>query len=300
MGKAQIIDGKALAAEVLGKVARATAELKQGHRLTPGLAVILVGDDPASQVYVRSKGRRTREAGMESFEYRMPEQTSEEALLERIAALNADPKVHGILVQLPLPAQIDAAKVINAIDPDKDVDGFHVINAGRLMTGQKALVPCTPRGCVLLARQARPQMSGLEAVIIGRSNIVGKPLGQLLLNENCTVTIAHSRTRDLPGVTRRADILVAAVGRPQMVKGDWIKPGATVIDVGINRIPAEEEGKTRLVGDVDFDAAVHVAGAITPVPGGVGPMTIAMLLRNTIEAACLQTGAPLPAVLEGI
>ncbi len=300
MGQAQIIDGKALAAEVLDKVARASAELKAKHHITPGLAVILVGEDPASQVYVRSKGRRTREAGMESFEFRLPEQTSEEALLERIAALNADPKVHGILVQLPLPAQIDANKVINAIDPDKDVDGFHVINAGRLMTGQKALVPCTPRGCVLLARQARAQMSGLEAVIIGRSNIVGKPLAQLLLNENCTVTIAHSRTRDLPEVTRRADILVAAVGRPQMVKADWIKPGATVIDVGINRIPAGEEGKTRLVGDVDFDAAVRVAGAITPVPGGVGPMTIAMLLRNTIEAACLQKGVPIPAVLKGI
>ncbi len=297
---AQIIDGKALAARVLDKVSEAVAELKHKHGLIPGLAVVLVGDDPASRVYVRAKGRRTTEAGMKSLEYLMPADATEDELLARVHALNENPDVHGILVQLPLPGHIDTEKVINAIDPDKDVDGFHVINAGRLMTGQKALVPCTPRGCVLLARQARDDLTGLEAVIIGRSNIVGKPLGQLLLNENCTVTIAHSRTRDLPDVARRADILVAAVGRPRMVKADWIKPGATVIDVGINRIPAEEEGKTRLVGDVDFAGAVEVAGAITPVPGGVGPMTIAMLLRNAVEAACMQNNLPLPKALADI
>ena len=297
---AQIIDGKALAARVLDKVSEAVAELKRKHGLTPGLAVVLVGDDPASRVYVRAKGRRTTEAGMKSLEYLMPADATEDELLARVRALNENPDVHGILVQLPLPGHIDTEKVINAIDPDKDVDGFHVINAGRLMTGQKALVPCTPRGCVLLARQARDDLTGLEAVIIGRSNIVGKPLGQLLLNENCTVTIAHSRTRDLPDVARRADILVAAVGRPRMVKADWIKPGATVIDVGINRIPAEEEGKTRLVGDVDFAGAAEVAGAITPVPGGVGPMTIAMLLRNAVEAACMQNNLPLPKALADI
>ncbi len=297
---AQIIDGKALAARVLDKVSEAVAELKRKHGLTPGLAVVLVGDDPASRVYVRAKGRRTTEAGMKSLEYLMPADATEDELLARVRALNENPDVHGILVQLPLPGHIDTEKVINAIDPDKDVDGFHVINAGRLMTGQKALVPCTPRGCVLLARQARDDLTGLEAVIIGRSNIVGKPLGQLLLNENCTVTIAHSRTRDLPDVARRADILVAAVGRPRLVKADWIKPGATVIDVGINRIPAEEEGKTRLVGDVDFAGAAEVAGAITPVPGGVGPMTIAMLLRNAVEAACMQNNLPLPEMLADI
>ena len=297
---AQIIDGKALAARVLDKVSEAVAELKRKHGLTPGLAVVLVGDDPASRVYVRAKGKRTTEAGMKSLEYLMPADATEDELLARVRALNENPDVHGILVQLPLPGHIDTEKVINAIDPDKDVDGFHVINAGRLMTGQKALVPCTPRGCVLLARQARDDLTGLEAVIIGRSNIVGKPLGQLLLNENCTVTIAHSRTRDLPDVARRADILVAAVGRPRMVKADWIKPGATVIDVGINRIPAEEEGKTRLVGDVDFAGAAEVAGAITPVPGGVGPMTIAMLLRNAVEAACMQNNLPLPEMLADI
>ena len=297
---AQIIDGKALAARVLDKVSEAVAELKRKHGLTPGLAVVLVGDDPASRVYVRAKGKRTTEAGMKSLEYLMPADAMEDELLARVRALNENPDVHGILVQLPLPGHIDTEKVINAIDPDKDVDGFHVINAGRLMTGQKALVPCTPRGCVLLARQARDDLTGLEAVIIGRSNIVGKPLGQLLLNENCTVTIAHSRTRDLPDVARRADILVAAVGRPRMVKADWIKPGATVIDVGINRIPAEEEGKTRLVGDVDFAGAAEVAGAITPVPGGVGPMTIAMLLRNAVEAACMQNSLPLPEMLADI
>ena len=297
---ARIIDGKALAGEVLGSVRAAVEELKGAHGLVPGLAVVLVGDDPASRVYVRAKGKRTVEAGMRSFEYLLPADAAEEELLERIRALNANPDVHGILVQLPLPRQIDAAKVINTIDPDKDVDGFHVINAGRLMTGQKALVPCTPRGCVLLAKQVRRDLTGLEAVVIGRSNIVGKPLGQLLLNENCTVTIAHSRTRDLPEVTRRADLLIAAVGRPEMVRGDWVKPGAIVIDVGINRLPAEEEGKTRLVGDVAFEEVRQVASAITPVPGGVGPMTIAMLLRNTVEAACMQKNLPVPEVLAGI
>ena len=300
MTRARIIDGKALAADVLQKVSLAVGELKEAHGLTPGLAVVLVGDDPASRVYVRAKGRRTVEAGMKSFEYLMPAETTEEKLLERIHTLNENPEVHGILVQLPLPGQIDPARVIDAIDPEKDVDGFHVVNAGRLMTGQPCLVPCTPRGCVLLAKQAQADLTGLEAVIIGRSNIVGKPLAQLLLNENCTVTIAHSRTKDLPAVARRADLLVAAVGVPQLVKASWIKPGAIVLDVGINRIPAEEEGKTRLVGDVAFDEAAEVAGAITPVPGGVGPMTIAMLLRNTVEAACRQNTLPLPEALEGI
>ncbi len=299
MTRARIIDGKALAAEVLKRVSQAVEQLKGEHGLVPGLAVVLVGEDPASRVYVRAKGRRTTEAGMKSFEYLMPADATEEELLERVRALNANPDVHGILVQLPLPRQIDPGRVIDAIDPEKDVDGFHVVNAGRLMTGRPCLVPCTPRGCVLLARQARADLGGLEAVIIGRSNIVGKPLAQLLLQENCTVTIAHSRTRDLPEVARRADLLVAAVGVPELVKGDWIKPGAIVLDVGINRIPAED-GKARLVGDVAFEEAVEVAGAITPVPGGVGPMTIAMLLRNTVEAACRQKGLPLPESLNGL
>ncbi len=300
MSKARIIDGKALAAQVLEKVGAATARLKAEHGLTPGLAVVLVGEDPASRIYVRAKGRRTREAGMNSFEYLLPATATQEELLARIRALNEDPQVHGVLVQLPLPEQMETGRVIDAIDPRKDVDGFHVINAGRLMTGQPCLAPCTPRGCVLLAKQARKDLTGLEAVIIGRSNIVGKPLGQLLLRENCTVTIAHSRTRDLPRVARRADLLVAAVGVPEMVRGEWIKPGATVLDVGINRLPAKEEGKTRLVGDVAFAEAEQVAGAITPVPGGVGPMTIAMLLRNTIEAACMQNGLPLPGELADV
>jgi len=299
MSKAQIIDGKALAAQVQQRVRAAVDELKEKHGLTPGLAVVLVGDDPASRVYVRNKGKRTVEAGMKSFEYQMSADTSEEALLERISQLNENPDVHGILVQLPLPKHIDPGKVIDAIDPDKDVDGFHVINAGRLAVGRPGLVPCTPRGCVLLAKQAREDLAGLEAVIIGRSNIVGKPLAQLLLAENCTVTIAHSRTRDLPDVARRADLLVAAVGRPRMVKGEWIKPGAIVIDVGINRVEGED-GKAKLVGDVDFDEAVEVASAITPVPGGVGPMTIAMLLANTVQAACRQRGLALPEALKGL
>ncbi len=294
-----IIDGKALAARVQERVAAAVAELKEKHGFVPGLAVVLVGDDPASRVYVRNKGKRTTEAGMKSFEYQLPADTSEEKLLERIAALNASDEVHGILVQLPLPKQINPAKVIDAIDPDKDVDGFHVINAGRLAVGRPALVPCTPLGCVLLARQAKADLTGLEAVIIGRSNIVGKPLAQLLLNENCTVTVAHSRTRALPEVAQRADVLVAAVGRPELVRGDWVKPGAIVIDVGINRVEGED-GKARLVGDVAFAEAREKAAAITPVPGGVGPMTIAMLLANTVRAACMQRGIALPEALRGL
>ncbi len=255
--------------------------------------MVLVGEDPASQVYVRNKGKQTLEAGMNSWEHRMPATASEEEVLAQVRALNEDPAVHGILVQLPLPDQIDANKVLDTIDPDKDVDGFHVINSGRLATGQDSLVPCTPVGCVLLAKDTLGDLSGLEAVIVGRSNIVGKPVAQLLLQENCTVTICHSRTKDLPGVCRRGDVLIAAVGRPEMVKGDWVKPGACVIDVGINRIDAGD-GKTRLVGDVDFEDAAKVAGSITPVPGGVGPMTIACLLRNTVQAACAVNGIPVP------
>ena len=291
------IDGKAFAQVLRGRVAAAAERLKAEHGLTPGLAVVLVGADPASQVYVRSKGRQTVEAGMNSFEHRLPETASEAELLALVASLNADPAVHGILVQLPLPGQIDEQKVIAAIDPNKDVDGFHVINAGRLMTGaagdQAPLVPCTPLGCLLLLKDRLGDLSGLHAVVVGRSNIVGKPMGQLLLAQHCTVTTAHSRTRDLPEVCRRADILVAAVGRPEMIRGDWIKPGATVIDVGINRIDTGE-GKTRLVGDVAFEEAAAVAGAITPVPGGVGPMTIACLLANTVTAACRQQGLAAP------
>ena len=294
---ADLIDGKAFAQGLRGRVAAAVADLKRKQGLTPGLAVVLVGEDPASQVYVRSKGRQTVEAGMNSFEHRLPETTSQDELLAKVAELNADPAVHGILVQLPLPAQIDSQTVIAAIDPDKDVDGFHVINAGRLMTGASGaaapLVPCTPLGCLLLLKDRLGDLSGLNAVVVGRSNIVGKPMAQLLVAESCTVTVAHSRTRDLPAVCRGADILVAAVGRPQMIKGDWVKPGATVIDVGINRIDVED-GKTRLVGDVAFDEAAAVAGAITPVPGGVGPMTIACLLANTVTAACRSAGLPLP------
>ena len=295
MGDARIIDGKALAAEVRARIAVAAADLKTKHGFTPGLAVVLVGENPASQVYVRSKKKQTVETGMASCDHTLPAETAEEELLALVERLNADPEVHGILVQLPLPDQIDADKVLERIDPAKDVDGFHPMNAGRLSTGQPALVPCTPVGSVLLAKQARPDLTGLEAVVIGRSNIVGKPVAQLLLQENCTVTIAHSRTRDLPGVTRRADLVIAAVGRPEMVRRDWIKPGATVIDVGINRIEADG-GKSRLVGDVAFDEAAEVAGAITPVPGGVGPMTIACLLRNTVQAACAIEGVALPEV----
>lgn len=291
------IDGKAFAQGLRGRVAAAVESLKRDHDLTPGLAVVLVGEDPASQVYVRSKGKQTLEAGMNSFEHRLPDTASQAELLAKVAELNADPSVHGILVQLPLPGQIDTQTVIAAIDPDKDVDGFHVINAGRLMTGgsgaEAPMVPCTPLGCLMLLKDRLGDLSGLNAVVVGRSNIVGKPMGQLLLAESCTVTIAHSRTKDLPAVCRGADILVAAVGRPEMIKGDWVKPGATVIDVGINRIEAEG-GKTRLVGDVAFEEAAAVAGAITPVPGGVGPMTIAVLLANTVTAACRQKGLAAP------
>lgn len=289
---ATIIDGKAFAAKVRAQVGDHVARLKADHGLTPGLAVVLVGEDPASQVYVKNKGIQTREAGMASFEHRLDAATDQATLMDLIARLNADPAVHGILVQLPLPKGLDEEAVLNAIDPAKDVDGFHISNVGMLATGQKAMVPCTPLGCLMMLRDHLGNLSGLNAVVVGRSNIVGKPMAQLLLRDSCTVTIAHSRTRDLPEVCRRADILVAAVGRPQMIPGDWVKPGATVIDVGINRIPAGD--KTRLVGDVDFDSAVQVAGAITPVPGGVGPMTIACLLANTLTACCRAHGLPEP------
>ncbi len=289
--RATIIDGKAFAAGLVERVTTASAALMAGHGIKPGLAVVIVGDDPASQVYVRNKGERTLAAGMRSDTHRLPASTTQAALLDLVAALNADAGIHGILVQLPLPPQIDSAAVLGAIDPDKDVDGFHVVNAGRLAVGLPGLVPCTPLGSVMLLKAALGDLSGLNAVIVGRSNIVGKPMAQLLLAENCTVTIAHSRSRDLPALCRTADILVAAVGRPEMIRGDWIKPGATVIDVGINRLPSLDpvraaEGKSRLVGDVAFAEAAAVAGHITPVPGGVGPMTIACLLANTYVAAC--------------
>jgi len=289
---AQVIDGKAFAATVRAKVAAQVATLRQTAGIIPGLAVVLVGQDPASQVYVNSKGKQTVEAGMASFEHKLPADTSQAALLAIIAALNADPSVHGILVQLPLPAHLDCDLVINAINPAKDVDGFHISNVGLLGTGQKAMVPCTPLGCLMLLRNLHGSLAGMDAVVVGRSNIVGKPMANLLLADNCTVTIAHSRTRDLPGVIARADIVVAAVGRPGFVRGAWIKPGATVIDVGINRI--ERDGKTVLVGDVDFAGAAAVAGAITPVPGGVGPMTIACLLANTLIACARAHGLPEP------
>jgi methylenetetrahydrofolate dehydrogenase (NADP+)/methenyltetrahydrofolate cyclohydrolase len=280
---ATILDGKVLAAELRAALASRVAALRAAGRRVPGLAVVLLGDDPASQVYVGSKVKQTQAVGMNSIEHRLPAETSEAALLELVARLNADPEVDGILVQLPLPKHIDSARVIEAIDPAKDVDGFHPVNAGRLATGLPALVPCTPRGCVMLARRACADLTGLHAVIVGRSNIVGKPLAQLLLAENCTVTVAHSRTRDLPAVCRVADLLVAAIGRPMALGADHVRQGAIVIDVGINRIPTAEGG-SRLVGDVDFEAAAAVAGAITPVPGGVGPMTIACLLENTLTA----------------
>jgi len=284
MAGAKIIDGKAIAAEVRRSVAAQVEAMKRDTGVTPGLAVVLVGEDPASQVYVRNKARQTVEAGMKSFEHRLSALTSEAELLGLIDELNRSRDVHGILVQLPLPPQIDTRKVIEAIEPAKDVDGFHPINVGRLSAGEPALVPCTPAGCIVLAKSVQPELRGLEAVVIGRSNIVGKPVAQLLLREDCTVTIAHSRTRDLPSVVRRADLVIAAVGRPEMVRGDWIKPGAIVIDVGINRVE-DADGKARLAGDVAFNEVVAVAGAITPVPGGVGPMTIACLLKNTVEAA---------------
>ncbi|MFC0206083.1 bifunctional methylenetetrahydrofolate dehydrogenase/methenyltetrahydrofolate cyclohydrolase FolD [Novosphingobium soli] len=288
--EAERIDGKAFAEGLRDRVAEAAAAFTARAGRQPGLAVVLVGEDPASQVYVRNKGRQTVACGMASFEHRLPADAAEADLLALVETLNGDPAVDGILVQLPLPPQMDEAKVIAAINPDKDVDGFHVVNVGRLATGLPGFVPCTPLGCVMLLRDRLGSLSGLDAVVIGRSNIVGKPMAQLLLAESCTVTVAHSRTRDLPEVVRRADIVVAAVGRPEMVKGDWLKPGATVIDVGINRVPAAEAGKTRLVGDVDYASAAAVAGAITPVPGGVGPMTIAVLLRNTIVAAHRNEG----------
>ncbi|MFZ0100043.1 MAG: bifunctional methylenetetrahydrofolate dehydrogenase/methenyltetrahydrofolate cyclohydrolase FolD [Gemmobacter sp.] len=289
---ATIIDGKAFAAKVRAQVAEHVARLREEQGVQPGLAVVLVGEDPASQVYVASKGKQTVEVGMASFEHKLPADTSEEVLLNLIRQLNADPKVHGILVQLPLPGHLNSELVINSIDPAKDVDGFHISNVGLLGTGQKSMVPCTPLGCLMMLRDHHGSLAGMNAVVVGRSNIVGKPMAQLLLGDSCTVTIAHSRTRDLPSVCRGADILVAAVGRPEMIKGDWVKPGATVIDVGINRI--ERDGKTRLVGDVDFAAAATVAGAITPVPGGVGPMTIACLLANTLTACCRALALPEP------
>ena len=292
-----LIDGKAFAADLRAAVGSQVAALIAGPGVTPGLAVVLVGEEPASQVYVRNKHRQTLEAGMNSFEHRLPADSSQQTLLDLVAELNADDAVDGILVQLPLPAQINAQAVLDAIDPAKDVDGFHVVNAGRLATGGDALVPCTPLGCLLLLRHFVGELSGLRAVIVGRSNIVGKPMAQLLLAENCTTTIAHSRTRDLAAECRQADILIAAVGRPEMIRGDWIKPGATVIDVGINRIDAADRGtgKSRLVGDVAFAEAAPIAAAITPVPGGVGPMTIACLLRNTVTAACRRRDLPVPA-----
>ena len=290
---AAIIDGKAFAEGLRARIAEAVPGFEAAADRAPGLAVVLVGEDPASAVYVRSKGKATVAAGMASFEHRLDAATGQDELLALIARLNADEAVDGILVQLPLPPQIDEKAVLAAIDPDKDVDGFHIVNVGRLAVGEEGMVPCTPLGCLMLLKARLGDLSGLEAVVIGRSNIVGKPMAQLLLRESCTVTVAHSRTRDLPGLVRRADIVIAAVGRPEMVTGDWLKPGATVIDVGINRVDAGD-GKTRLVGDVDFASASAVAAAITPVPGGVGPMTIAVLLRNTVVAAHLRAGLPAP------
>ncbi len=288
---AKIIDGKAFAESLRARIAIAVASLKKDHGLTPGLAVVLVGEDPASKVYVANKAKQTVEVGMNSWEYKLPADTSEADLLALVKRLNEDSSVHGILVQMPVPNHIDSAKVLNTIDPAKDVDGFHVVNVGRLSTGQECLTACTPVGSVMLAKHALGSLEGLEAVVIGRSNIVGKPVAQLLLAENCTVTIAHSRSKDLPAIVRRADLVIAAVGRPEMVKGDWLKPGACVIDVGINRI--ERDGKNKLVGDCDFASCEKVAGSITPVPGGVGPMTIACLLSNTVKAAAAIKGIKL-------
>ncbi len=295
VGRAKIIDGKASAERLRRRVAETVARLRREHDLTPGLAMVLVGENPASRVYVRNKNKATVAAGMRSIEHDLPASTTQATLLRLISELNADDTVHGILVQLPLPRQIDPQAVVDAIAPEKDVDGFHVVNAGRLATGGRAMVPCTPLGCLMMLEDVVGELAGLEAVVVGRSNIVGKPMGQLLLAANCTVTLCHSRTRDLPAVCRRGDILVAAVGRAEMIRGDWIKPGATVIDVGINRME-RDDGTSRLVGDVAFAEAVEVAGAITPVPGGVGPMTIACLLRNTLIAACRQKGLEEPAV----
>ena len=291
---ARIIDGKGIAAELRGKIARDVARVS-AQGVVPSIAVVLVGEDPASSVYVRAKSKAVAEAGMRAIDRTLPATTSETDLLKLIDELNADRAVNGILVQLPLPKQIDSQRVISAIDPAKDIDGFHPINVGRLARGLPALVPCTPLGCVMLAKMVHPSLAGMDAVVIGRSTIVGKPIMQLLLAENATVTIAHSKTRDLPALCRRADLLVAAIGRPEMVRGDWIKPGATVIDVGINRVPGLG-GKSKLVGDVNFAEASQVAGAVTPVPGGVGPMTIACLMVNTVRAACAIAGLPAPAV----
>lgn len=290
---AKIIDGKAFAAFIREKVSSYVAKIKEEHGITPGLAVILVGDkDPASEIYVRNKGKQTIEVGMNSFEHKLGGDTSEADLLKLIDELNKDPKVHGILCQLPLPDHLDADLVINAIAPEKDVDGFHISNVGLLNTGQKSMVPCTPLGCLMMLRDHHGSLSGLNAVVVGRSNIVGKPIANLLLNDSCTVTIAHSRTKNIEALCASADIIIAAVGRPELIKADWVKEGATVIDVGINRIPAPEkgEGKMRLVGDVDFASVSQKAGAITPVPGGVGPMTIACLLANTVTACYRVNG----------
>jgi len=290
----KIIDGKAFAADLRARVGEGVETFvnKQGRK--PGLAVVLVGEDPASAVYVRNKGKMTVAVGMESFEFRRSATIAQDELLELVEELNGDPRVDGILVQLPLPGHIDEQAVIGAIDPEKDVDGFHIVNSGKLAVGQDALVPCTPLGCLMMLKDELGDLSGMEAVVVGRSNIVGKPMAQLLLGENCTVTIAHSRTHDLASVVHRADIVVAAVGRAEMVKGEWIKPGAVVVDVGINRVPAEEEGKSRIVGDVATAEAIAHVRAITPVPGGVGPMTIAVLLRNTLVAACMRAGIAKP------
>jgi methylenetetrahydrofolate dehydrogenase (NADP+)/methenyltetrahydrofolate cyclohydrolase len=292
---ATIIDGKLRAAKLRERVAAAAAELQSSHGLKPGLAVVLVGDDPASDIYVRNKARETEKAGMHSVEHRLPGTTSQEGLLKLIAQLNADKKVHGILVQLPLPKHIDSERIVLAIDPMKDVDGLHPLNAGLLAQGKPALVPCTPQGCLILLKETLGKLAGMDALVIGRSILVGRPMVQLLLNESCTVTVAHSKTRDLEGACRRADVLVAAIGKPEFVRGPWIKKGAAIMDVGINRLEGEG-GKARLVGDVAYDEAVEVAGAITPVPGGIGPMTIACLLRNTVLAACAQAGIAAPAV----
>jgi methylenetetrahydrofolate dehydrogenase (NADP+)/methenyltetrahydrofolate cyclohydrolase len=289
MSEAKIIDGKQIAASVRADVAAEVARLQREHGLKPGLAVVLVGEDPASKVYVANKAKQTVEVGMNSWEHRLPAETSEADVLSLVDTLNHDPACHGILVQLPLPKHINSEKVLNSINPDKDVDGFHPVNVGRLWVGERALVPCTPTGSVILAKSVLPSLSGLDAVVIGRSNIVGKPVAALLLRENCSVTIVHSRTKNIEDVVRRADLVVAAVGIPEMVKGSWIKPGATIIDVGINRVPSEN-GKTKLVGDVAYDDCAKVAGAITPVPGGVGPMTIACLLRNAAQAAAMIAG----------
>jgi methylenetetrahydrofolate dehydrogenase (NADP+) / methenyltetrahydrofolate cyclohydrolase len=291
---ANIIDGKAIAADLRAAVKAETHRLTAAHGLVPGLAVVLVGDNPASKSYVTSKSRAVVEVGMQPFDYHLTAAAGEKELLELIEKLNADPAVSGILVQLPLPPQIDPARIIASIDPDKDVDGFHPLNAGRLMTGLPALVPCTPIACIKLIKTVHPSLLGLDALMIGRSHIVGSPLSQLMLNENATVTVAHTHTRNLPDLCRRAELLCAAIGCAEFIRGDWIKPGATVIDVGINRITAD--GKSRIVGDVNFAEAAKVAGAITPVPGGVGPMTIVCLLVNTLRAACMQAGLPAPAV----